>query len=259
MDNDANDPGTSEEVNLVETLVGDDKKYKTVDALAKAALDKDAFIEQMKKENGEMRSVLADLESKVNQSRGVDDVLNAIRSMSENGTKPNDSREDHYSAEGETMRRDQPSISKEDVAEWVKESLRATQQQTQAQANVSKVKNEFLALHEDPEIAEVAFRKAAGDLGLEPAELEELAAKTPVAALRALGMSSTQPTANSPSFVKSQARSEVNSSVSSGDHKPFSYWENQRKTKGMSWYFKPAVQNQIMKDSSALGDKFFDR
>ena len=50
------DPATIE--NPLETLVGEGKKFKDADALARAAIEKDRFILQLQAENAQMRTSL---------------------------------------------------------------------------------------------------------------------------------------------------------------------------------------------------------
>src|SRR5690606_26975993 len=56
-------PVTTQEQAAIDLLVGEDKKYKTVEDLAKSRLEADEFIERLKRENAEMRGTLSEKEA----------------------------------------------------------------------------------------------------------------------------------------------------------------------------------------------------
>jgi hypothetical protein len=63
---------TQQQTEFVAAIVGDGKKYKTVDDLAKAYVNADTFIEQLKAENRELKE-------KVTAAKTVDDVLERLQ------------------------------------------------------------------------------------------------------------------------------------------------------------------------------------
>lgn len=75
-------PASSTQSEMVAVLVGEGKKYKTVDELAKAYINADSFIETLKAENRELKE-------KTVASKTVDDVL--ARLNQQQTTKPDDS------------------------------------------------------------------------------------------------------------------------------------------------------------------------
>jgi hypothetical protein len=66
-------------------LVGEGKKFKTVEDLAKSKVQADQFIEQLKTESAEMRRRLTELEASAGKSRTIEDVLNAVKGAQEEG------------------------------------------------------------------------------------------------------------------------------------------------------------------------------
>lgn len=92
-------PAKTEDTGLLTALVGEKQKYKSVDELAKAYVNADAFIEQLKEENRKLREKEA-------AARTIDDVLERMNKKDE---KPADTPVS--------------ALTKEDVAALVEQTL----------------------------------------------------------------------------------------------------------------------------------------
>lgn len=92
-------PTKTEDAGLLPALVGEKQKYKSVEELAKAYVNADAFIEQLKEENRKLREKEA-------AARTIDDVLERMNTKAE---KPADTPAN--------------TLTKEDVAALVEQTL----------------------------------------------------------------------------------------------------------------------------------------
>lgn len=99
--NQATTPAKTEDTGLLPALVGEKQKYKSVEELAKAYVNADAFIEQLKEENRKLREKEA-------AARTIDDVLERMNKKDE---KPADTPVNTS------------QLTKEDVAALVEQTL----------------------------------------------------------------------------------------------------------------------------------------
>jgi hypothetical protein len=134
----ASDTGTH-----LATLVGDARKYKTAEDLAKAYINIDEFAERLKGEN-------ADLRARLNESKTVQDVLDRLNA------------EERQSAQDQSAHKTdstQSSLSASDVAAIVKDTLTGLETQRSQQDNLRRADAEMRKLFGDkaPEV----FNQAA--------------------------------------------------------------------------------------------------
>lgn len=127
------------------TLVGDARKYKTPDDLAKAYIHLDEFSEQLKAENAKLREQVA-------QSKTVEDVLNRLNAEDRQNTQDQGGKKTDRGS----------SLSATDVATIVREQLTGLETARSRQANLMK--------------ADAAMREAFGD---KAAEMFQKEAATP--------------------------------------------------------------------------------
>ena len=74
--------GSSTQADPLAELVGDGKKFATVNDLARGKLEADSFIEKIKAENNELRVLLKHTEGKISQAATVEDILKRVGSGS---------------------------------------------------------------------------------------------------------------------------------------------------------------------------------
>jgi len=120
---------TQTQSEMVAALVGEGKKYKTVDDLAKAYVNADDFIEQLKAENRELKE-------KVVATKTIDDVLERLKQQQSQSV-------------------DQPtngSIAPSDLARLVEQTVTGMETKKQRESNLLKA---------DAKMKEVFGEKAA--------------------------------------------------------------------------------------------------
>jgi hypothetical protein len=155
------------EGSLLQALVGETQKYKTVDDLAKAYANADQFIEQLKEENRKLREQTV-------QAKTIDEVLERLSAK-------------------EAPQDDTPAVSgikPEDVQKLVEQTLLGREQKSKREANLlaadkamkekfgDKAAEVFKQRAATPEKAKILMELAATD----PNEFVSLFGGTPVPA-----------------------------------------------------------------------------
>jgi len=158
---------------IVAELVGEGKKFKTVEDLAKGKLESDVFIDRLKTENKALREAL-DTEG------NPDEVLNRITALlnSKDGTKNTTPQTSNQSTK--------ESLSKDEVLALLSEQDKTKQ----AKNNVDSFNSTVNKIFGDKAGEVVSTRLK--DLGLDGQTFTTLVASSPQAALRMIGVTSGQ-------------------------------------------------------------------
>lgn len=230
------DTGTkTAEKDLFGELVGEGKKFKTPEDLARGKKQADDFIEQLKQENAEMRERMRSLEEANTKSRTLEEVLNELK-QARGGEEGNQS----------------PATS-EDILELIDQRLKSHDTTKQRMANRHKATSQLMEKFGNDEAKARDYLKSeAGRLGLSTAQLAELSETSPDAFSRLLNLnpSSRGGGPNIRSEYNTEARIE-------GKVRNKAYYDNLRKELGQKFY-DPDIQVQRFKDAQALGSKFYE-
>tara|TARA_R110002012_G_scaffold319825_1_gene541483 strand:+ start:12174 stop:12884 length:711 start_codon:yes stop_codon:yes gene_type:complete len=222
-------PVTEETTTFLDQLVGEGKKFKTVEDLAKGKAEADTLIEEMKakaedyKEQDYAKQLLEKMESKTT----VPPVQTPEPNKGPNDVTP-------------------PQVAPEDIESLVNKTLLAREHQSKLEANIASV-NVVLDKEYGTE-AEAKVLEVASNLGMSKDNLQKLAAESPDAFLQLMGKKrEASPTIPS---------SEVNTSNLNPNQRDFAYYNKLRKESPKS-FSSPSIQRQMMEDKAKLGDKFF--
>lgn len=169
----------AEEISL---LVGEGRKYKTVDELAKAYLNADSFIEQLKAENQELRS-------KTVEAKTIDEVLERLTANQSNAATAT-AGEPASSTNG---------LSAEDVAKIVQQTVTGLETAKIKEGNIKK--------------ADAEMRKIFGD---KAGEVYKSVAKTPELHNAYMKLAEADPSQFVALFTKEQGSTSQGSQVDSG-------------------------------------------
>jgi hypothetical protein len=227
---------TDQSTTTFDSLVGEGKKYKDNDAVAKAIAEKDRFIEQLKAEKAE---VLRDLQTRPNADRSQE-ILDRLSELA----KPAPSIVDTTSQE----RVEYKGLTEDDVFKL----LARREAQSRADANLDKVKAELTSKYGD-KYSQV-LHSLQDKLGVDQKFLDDLAARSPTAFSSML--KNIDPSPQSVFTPPASSKPEAFQPSASGPKKRSEYLR--LKAENYSLYNSPAVQNQMYKDSMVLGETFFD-
>lgn len=232
----ANQPTAGE----LAVLVGEGRKYKTVDELAKAYLNADGFIEQLKTENQKLREEVA-------KGKTVDDLMERIKAQPA-AQAP---------ATQQTPAQSAGAITAEQVAKIVSDTVTGLETKRTKDANLAKADAEMRRLFGDK--AGEVFAKEA-DTPEKRRVLQELASVDP-AKFVALFQRPTQAAGARPDSGTSFNTGALDPTAIAGraaDPSTKEYYDNLRRTKPNE-YYSAAVQLQMQRAAVANPNRFFGR
>lgn len=245
------EPAKTAESSFFSELVGEGKKYKTVEDLAKAKVNADQFIAHLERQTNELRE---DLEKSMTieafmKTKAQDDTQTADDAVDPNAGGPS----------GETTPepvKQEGSIDKSDLIEQIKAELRKEQEQTQAQSNISSVEQRLMEIHGDEEAVNKAINEKAAELGVSVKWLQDTASTSPTGFYSLMGI--TKDTPKVAKTLNPALKSEGAPAAESVTPQPGTkaYYDEIRKTDKRR-YFSREMQLEMYKASMTDPDKFF--
>jgi len=230
--------------NPLETLVGEGRKYATVEELAKAYDHADKTIADRNRELALMREEL-------NARLDAEELFKRLEPREPNH-EPRESPLKDLQPPVE-----EPKIDKDvDLAERIREELARAEKERIARTNLDVVQNRLIEAYGDQAKANEVIRAKAAELGIPLKLLEDVAAQSPKAFFAQLGLENTsnQSTPAPRSDVNPRAIDGPSGRVKEGTWR---YFEEIRKT-DPRLYFSPRIQNQLHKKAHELGDAFYE-
>lgn len=213
---------------LLGSLVGEGKKFKDAEALAKAKLESDRFIEQIKSENAGLRK---ELEERTKISQALDE----IKKRAEQGNQPHDKP---------------AAIDPNEIKDLVKNTLNETVRENTAKQNVLEAERHVIEKLGSKDAALKFITEKARDLGVSGDWLMGVAASNPKALYSVLGLDGTakqQPTSPvSPNNPVNTAKKEFVPNGAGPKAGTKEYYDDMRR-KEPNKYWSSAVQNEIFK------------
>lgn len=230
--------------NYLEELVGENRKFKTVEALAKGKAESDAYIRKLQTELAELRQALQAKDQDLATRIKYEDFLRRLGQAT--GSPGN--------ADVTSPEKGEPAPTKveaklpEEVIETTVESVLAKREQKRAQeANLSQVVSALRETFGDNYKHRV--QQQAQRLGVDITTLTDIAARSPEAFYTLMEMKSRETFSPPPRSQVSLPRTE--------SKKNFAYYQKMRKEKGELWYFTPAVQQEIWEEAKRQGESFY--
>lgn len=234
----SNATGGEEIKSYKDHLVGEGKKFKDEESLARAKYESDLFIQKVQAENEEMRKELSTrmtLEEFWEKTKTAQSKTNEDR---------DDNRREETSAQTNAPK-------PEDIAEMVRRELSTEKTKSQKAENVEYVRQELTKTW-GPNFQERLVRKAA-ELGSSVDFLGTMAETQPKAFLALMvGNPQGKPATNE--YVP--PRSSITSSHQIGDTRNFAHYEKLRK-ENPTQYWTPKVQTEMYKMARELGEDFY--
>ncbi len=223
--------------NPLELLVGEGKKFKTPEDLAKGKLESDRFIEQLKREQAELRQEL-------NTRLSLEEFLDQQKALS-NTQVPE--------VPTQTTRTENvESLTKAEISAIVRDALTYEKTTASQAENMNYVRSELINSW-GPDYTKKLAAQAA-DLGVDKEFLNNLAATKPKAFLKLVQ-------AQAPQAVDTTSvtppRSSVRVNTNTSGMKNETYYAKLRKSDPKT-YFSPAVQAERHQMAQRLGTAFFD-
>lgn len=233
--------------NYLEELVGEGKKFKSPEDLARAKAEADRFIEQLKTENAGIRQ---ELSTRQTMEQLMDKIANSKSPENTN----QDNNQNPPGGEG------QKTFTEEDIARLVEKRLSESEKERVFKSNLNQVVN---TLKETIGPDYVTHLKAkASELGVTEEYLTRMAGETPKAFLKLVEANNPHKatTLQAGLFTPPQGHSlpqQTASGFSPSGTPKMSYYQELKK-KNPAEYWSPQVQNKMHKDALSLGESFFD-
>lgn len=241
MAEDIFDDGQTPTENHLEQFVGEGKKFKTVDDLAKAYANADHHIGELRTDLQSTREFISEELRKLAEQRNAEPPTPNPEPRSEPNPAP-------VAPSGGEV---------EDLDTRIAKALENRDTLTRLQGNASLVQDVLVEQLGSVEKAAGAVIAKASELGLSPSDMKELAAKSPKAFLSTMGIDAeVKPKSN----ATPAPRSDVNPLIiNSGAPKANSYafYEQIRKS-DPKLYWNPKTQSAMHKAAQDLGEDFFN-
>jgi prefoldin subunit 5 len=224
-------------------LVGEGKKFKTPDDLAKAKLESDRFIEKLQNEQRELREELSkrlSAEEALKRAREAGSVV-APQEPPDRSPSP------------------QPRQETTDIGSEVDRILRRREQENTAKSNIDTVTSKMKDLYGNVDKAAEVVQNKSQELGMSVEKLQALASENPKAFFQLLGVQDKpagSPQTSSWNNVKNTTAMKNAAGSTTTVPGTYKYYEEIRKSDPAA-YFSPRVQLQMDKDAREKGEKFY--
>jgi len=233
---------TQTKESFVDHLVGDGKKFKDIEALAKGKLEADRHIGEITKTLDELRAELAKQDYAKN-------LLEQMSKGSETGAEqPPPVTTSSSNTENTTQ-------SASDIESLVEKVITAKEKNKTASQNISVVGEEMQKQYGD-KTAEVLKAKSL-ELNMSLDRLKEIAAESPTAFFQLIGVKKMGEKTSTSTGVTTQSTIRSENFNSYSQDRNFDYYQKLRK-ENRSLYYSPKIQNTMLQDRERLGDRFYN-
>ena len=244
FDQNNDEPSIDQSKNYLEELVGDGKKFKSPEELARGKAEADLTIEVMKRRMDELRADYTKVSEEARAQAKLQDLIDRLeKSPLKNENLDTD--------ENDTVK--QPVFDPDKFKLLAADTFKELEAQKKAETNYNtvqaKLKERFGSNY-----AQV-LKERTEELGLSPEDVNALATKSPTAFFNTLGLNETRQIDNfSP---PANSRRSDNFGPARTQKRTWSYYQDLKKT-NPKLYFDSKIANQMIADMAALGEEFKD-
>lgn len=225
---------------FIEQLVGEGKKFRDVESLAKGKLEADRHIAEITQTLNQLREEVA----KQDYAKSLLEQLQnkGAASGTANTEEPTQTR--NSATENTTQTREV------DIEALVEQAITKKEQARTFEQNIAAA-NEAMVSQFGEKAGEVVKARSQ-ELGISVERLKEIAAESPTAFLQLVTGSAKK----TPEKVVVPGSVRQDSLASNTSERTFEYYQKMRK-ENKSLYYSPKVQRMLMDDRLRLGDKFY--
>lgn len=235
--------------NYLEDLVGEGKKYATVEDLARSRVEADNFIERLKYETNGLREDLSGAVEELNKRASIEDFMDQMKdSHREDVSNDHDDRESANNTGS--------ALSADDIDRLVDERLSNRERQRTEQTNIQSVKQKFEEVF-GPDFQREVLKRAK-EAGVDPQTIDSLAKTNPQAVFKLLDVEKREVPRNNgaPSLFASGP------SIGAGTQ-PREQWSRmsdftELRRKNPDEYWSPRTQNRMHENAHKYGEAFFE-
>lgn len=222
----------SEEISSYQDLlVGEGKKFNDAEALARGKYESDRYIEQLQRENKELRTDL-------NGRSNLEQLVSELQKTGTSTLTNTDSSSERHSGSNPALDAGN-QVTKEAIAEIVKSLVTESKTQDARESNINRCVTELKKVYGDSYVNKL--EETSRKLNLSKKYLDDLASTSPEALLQLVGAPAPKVDVTAP---RSSVTSSLSTASSKGGKKDWAYYQNLRKTNSRE-YFSVGVQNEI--------------
>jgi len=229
-------------VDYLQELVGEGKKFKDVSALAKGKFEADQTVEVLKSRLDEMREDFLRLKEESEGRARLEDLVDQLSRQSTS------SETNTTNANGDSR----PQLDPDKVKSLIVDTLQQTREQEKQQENFNTVMDTLKERYGDS--YQNVLKERVEELGLTPEYVNEQARKFPKALMRTLGLDQPVQQDVFQAPPRSNQRGDFSPTV---PKRTWSYYQKMKK-ENPRLYWEPKTTNQMMEDMKTLGDAFKD-
>jgi hypothetical protein len=232
----ATSPASTQTTGSVEELVGDGKKFATVEDLAKGKQEADTFIEQLK---GEMAGLRSDLDQRVTSTALLEEIRKEREAQLQQSAD---------AAQGNTS----PQLDQGDITNLVNQTIEQREVQQTATGNILSVDTKMKEMYGE-KAQEVMLQKAkASNISVE--FLQDIASKSPEAFYNVLGITE-QKTPTTPMTTGSVSTTGLAATQTTTLGDSWADFEKMRREQPKQ-YWKPETQQRLFRAKQEQGNTF---
>lgn len=231
-------------VSVLDTLVGEGKKFDSVEALAKGKAESDAHIARVEQENADMKARLEALETAKAKGENMTEVLEAIKTATYKES----------SEGGQTMSTEElEQLVRNVVTDSEKAATKASNRQTGNKLVLDLVDGNV-------EAARQLVTERAAALGMSPTALAALSETSPSAFAELLHQDKSTASSGSTATLKGVNMDAIGHSsapLEVDGFKTKAYFDAQKREMGhVKWLNNSAQQREFARSMNGLGERF---
>lgn len=235
-------PQLDQSKNYLEELVGEGKKFKTIEDLARGKAESDLYIQTVNRRSDELREDYLKLREEATAQAKLQELIDRLDN-SQNRQPPQ--------TPVENLQRE-PSFDPTKLPSLIREELVKSKLEDKQSTNFSEVQKKLKEQFGNN--YQTVLQDKMNNLDLTLEDINSLARKSPTAFFNTLGLNQT-----TQQNLMSPPRSSQSSGFSpkTNEKRTWSYYENLRKA-DPKLYYDPKIANQMHDDAIALGNEFQD-
>lgn len=227
-------------------LVGDDKKFKDLNSLAKGKAYSDAYIEHQNRQLDLLKQDYARLREDYTSRAKLEELIDQLSKVQQPASSANNqsANEDRHNP---------PQFDPAQIEELVSKSMTKREMERKEQENLNLVRSKLT--EHFGENYQNALKKHVDELGMSAEEFQATARRNPKLLFKALELDQRR---DDNDLFQAPPRTEQRSSFAPNVPKrTWNYYEELRRTKP-DLYWEPKTQDQMHKDHQTLGAAFED-
>lgn len=238
-------PQLDDTKNYLADLVGEGKKFRTAEELARGKYESDSYIETMKRRQDELREDYLKLKADYDARAKLEELLD-LNNIPRNQPKSNELPL--------VTDKESPKLDPKEIESLVSKQIQEHESNRKQTDNFNIVKNKLIERY--GRNYQTVLADQISELGLTEADVDALARKSPNAFFKTMGLDQPVKTENFQAPPRTQQRSD-NFAPRGEKKRSWSYYQELKKS-NPRLYLDPKIAVQMHKDAQEMGEAFYD-